>query len=76
MSTREPRRRRAGPVILAELVAWIRAFVEEFYEEETFIKRKRDRKRIDLVQDGIGDPRIGKAADIYASPTLKRRRLQ
>lgn len=58
------------------LVAWIRAFVEEFYEEETFIKRKRDRKRVDLVQDGIGDPRIGKAADIYASPTLKRRRLQ
>lgn len=58
------------------LVAWVRDFVEEFHEHETFVKRKRDKKRVDLVQDGIGDPRIGKAADIYASPTLKRRRLQ
>lgn len=58
------------------LVAWVRDFVEEFYHEEEFIKRKRDRKRIDLVQDGVGDARIVKPADIYASPTLKRRRLQ
>ncbi|MBP0484749.1 DUF3305 domain-containing protein [Sagittula salina] len=58
------------------LVAWVRDFVEEFHQEEAFIKRKRDKTRIDLKQDGIGDPRIGKAADIYASPALKRRRLQ
>lgn len=58
------------------LVAWVREFVEEYHQEEIFVKRKRDKKRIDLVQDGIGDPRIGTAADIYASPTLKRRRLQ
>ncbi len=57
------------------LVAWVRYFVEEYHEEEVFVKRRRDKKRVDLVQDGIGDPRIGKAADIYASPTLKRRRL-
>ncbi len=57
------------------LVAWVRDFVETFHEEEVFVKRKRDRQRIDLVQDGIGDPRIGKAADIYASPALRRRRL-
>lgn len=58
------------------LVAWVRDFVEDYHHEEVFVKRKRDKKRIDLVQDGIGDPRIGKAADIYASPSLKRRRLQ
>jgi hypothetical protein len=57
------------------LHALVRDFVEEFYREEEFVKRKRDRKRIDLVQDGIGDPRIGKAADIYASPALLRRRV-
>ena len=58
------------------LRALVEDFVEEFYEEEAFVKRKRDKKRIDLVEDGIGDPRIGKAADIYASPSLLRRRVQ
>lgn len=57
------------------LVAWVRDFVEEFHEDEVFVKRRRDKTRIDLVQDGIGDPRIGKPGDIYASPALKRRRL-
>ncbi|MEO0991507.1 MAG: DUF3305 domain-containing protein [Pseudomonadota bacterium] len=63
----------AMPLLLRSLVA---EFVEEFHEEEVFIKRKRDKKRIDLVEDGIGDPRIGKAADIYASPAQLRRRVQ
>ncbi|WP_058248728.1 DUF3305 domain-containing protein [Tropicibacter naphthalenivorans] len=58
------------------LVAWVRDFIEDFHEDEVFVKRKRDKKRVDLVQDGVGDPRIGKAADIYASPALKRGRLQ
>jgi hypothetical protein len=53
----------------------VQSFVDAFYEEEAFVKRKRDKKRIDLVQDGIGDPRIGKAGDIYASPAQMRRRL-
>ena len=57
------------------LAAWVYDFIQEFHKEEVFVKRKRDRKRVDLVQDGIGDPRVGKAADIYASPALKRRRL-
>ncbi|WP_137700884.1 DUF3305 domain-containing protein [Marimonas lutisalis] len=57
------------------LVAWIRDFVEAYHEDEAFVKRRRDKKRIDLLQDGIGDPRIRKDADIYASPALKRRRL-
>ena len=45
----------------------VRDFVDRFYEEEAFVKRKRDKKRIDLVEDGIGDPRVGKAADVFAS---------
>ncbi len=57
------------------LIAWVRDFVETYHEDEAFVKRRRDKKRVDLTQDGIGDPRIGTAADIYASPTLKRRRL-
>lgn len=58
------------------LVAWVRDFVETFHEEEAFVKRRRDKTRVDRVQDGIGDPRVGKAADIYASPAQIRRRLQ
>ncbi len=58
------------------LRAMVQDFVDTFYKEEAFVKRKRDKKRVDLVQDGIGDPRIGKAADIYASPSQLRRRVQ
>jgi len=57
------------------LLALVRDFVDEFYQHETFVKRKRDKARVDLVQDGIGDPRIGKAADIYASPAQLQRRI-
>lgn len=57
------------------LVAWVRDFVEEFHEDEVFVKRRRDRTRVDRKQDGIGDPRIGKPEDVYASPQLKRARL-
>ncbi|WP_150121209.1 DUF3305 domain-containing protein, partial [Sulfitobacter sp. HI0076] len=57
------------------LMAWVQEFVEEFHQEEAFVKRRRDRLRTDLKQDGIGDPRIEKPADIYASPALKRKRL-
>jgi len=58
------------------LIAWVRDFVTAFHEEQAFVKRQRDRKRVDLREDGVGDPRIAKAADIYASPALRRRRLQ
>ncbi len=56
----------------AGLRAWIEAFVERHHVEEKFVKRQRNRKRVDLVQTGIGDARIAKAADVYASPRLKR----
>lgn len=50
------------------LVALIRDFVEEHHEDEEFIKRKRDRKRIDVVEDGIGDERIRQMTDVYRAP--------
>lgn len=57
------------------LRAFVQAFVDKHYKHEDFKKRKRDKKRIDLAEDGIGDPRIGKAADVYSSPNQLRRRL-
>ncbi|MFD0979166.1 DUF3305 domain-containing protein [Tropicimonas aquimaris] len=60
----------------AGLEAWVWEFVDAFHKEEVFVKRRRDKKRIDIVEDGIGDPRVDKPADVYASPALKRRRLQ
>lgn len=61
----------------AGLVAWVRAFVEEHHQEEAFVKRRRDRQRVDAVEDGIGDARIAQVGDVYRSPTeARKRRLQ
>lgn len=57
------------------LMSWVGEFVDAFHEDELFVKRQRDKRRTDRHQDGIGDPRIGKAADIYASPGLIRSRM-
>ena len=57
------------PVAMPEmLVGIIRDFCEAHYEEVPFVKRKRDKKRVDLVEDGIGDARIRQVADVYRSP--------
>lgn len=53
------------------LIAWIREFVEAHHEDEVFIKRRRDKKRIDLKEDGIGDARIRQTADVYRAPRGK-----
>ena len=50
------------------LVAWVRDFVDAHFQDEPFIKRKRDKKRIDLTEDGIGDARIRQVADVYRAP--------
>lgn len=57
------------------LIAWVRDFIEAHHVETPFKKRRRDRKDIDLVEDGIGDARIRQTADVYRAPT-GRRRLQ
>ena len=53
------------------LVAWIRDFIEIHHEDEVFIKRRRDKKRIDLKEDGIGDARIRQVSDVYRAPSRK-----
>lgn len=53
------------------LIALVRDFVDAHHEEETFVKRKRDRVKVEQTQDGIGDPRIRQTADVFRAP--KRR---
>ncbi|WP_333908221.1 DUF3305 domain-containing protein [Primorskyibacter aestuariivivens] len=53
------------PPQLRELVE---AFADDHYVHEDFIKRKRDKKRIDLKEDGKGDPRIHQLSDVYRAP--------
>lgn len=53
------------------LGAWITEFVDKHYEEEAFVKRRRDKSRVDQNQDGIGDPRIRQTADVYRAPRRK-----
>ncbi|MBE1282531.1 MAG: DUF3305 domain-containing protein [Rhodobacteraceae bacterium] len=56
----------------AGLIAWVDAFARAMPEPEPFKKRKRDKKRIDLVEDGKGDARIRQASDVYRAPTRRR----
>lgn len=57
------------PIPMPEmLIGMIREFCDAHYEETEFRKRKRDKKRVDLREDGIGDPRIRQTADVYRSP--------
>ena len=59
------------------LIAWLQAFVEKHHKDEEFRKRRRDRKDVTLVEDGIGDARIAQLADVYRSPVqAKKERLQ
>ncbi len=53
------------------LGAWITEFVDKHYEEEVFVKRRRDKARVDRSQDGIGDPRIRQTTDVYRAPRRK-----
>ena len=55
----------------AGLNAWIRDFVELHHEDEVFVKRRRDKARVDLKVDGIGDARIRQTSDVYRAPTSK-----
>lgn len=50
------------------LIAWVRDFIHEHHVEEPFVKRQRDKKRVDLVEDGKGDARIRQLADVYRAP--------
>lgn len=56
----------------AGLRAWIADFISRHHEEDRFIKRKRDKKRVDLVEDGIGDARISQLSDVYRAPRRRK----
>ncbi len=56
------------------VIGMVRDFCKAHYVESEFKKRKRDRKRVDLVEDGIGDARIRQAADVYRSPVSQKPR--
>jgi hypothetical protein len=61
----------------ASLITWVQDFALRFHQDEAFKKRRRDRKDIGLVEDGIGDARIAQMADVYRAPaTAKKERLQ
>lgn len=53
------------------LIAWIRDFVELHHEDEVFVKRRRDKARVDRKEDGIGDARIRQVSDVYRAPASK-----
>ena len=53
------------------LVAWIRDYVEQYHEDEVFIKRRRDKSRVDREENGIGDARIRQTSDVYRAPSAK-----
>ena len=57
------------------LLAWVGDFVARLHVDEPFVKRRRDRRDVDLVEEGVGDRRIAQAADVYRSPASKRARL-
>lgn len=50
------------------LIAWVREFTLAHHREEPFVKRRRDRKRVDLTEDGVGDPRVHQDSDVYRAP--------
>lgn len=53
------------------LIALIQGFITEHHKEEKFVKRKRDNRRVDLVEDGVGDARINQLTDVYRAPGSK-----
>ncbi|MFT6772746.1 MAG: hypothetical protein ACJA1L_000452 [Paracoccaceae bacterium] len=57
------------PVALPEgLTALIRDFIEAHFDDTPFVKRRRDKQRVDRSEAGIGDPRIRQTADVYRAP--------
>ena len=54
------------------LMALVREWADKHYKEEKFVKRRRDKKRTDLTEDGIGDARINQPSDVYRAPSAKR----
>ncbi|MBK0326678.1 DUF3305 domain-containing protein [Rhodobacteraceae bacterium F11138] len=50
------------------LIAWVRDFTLAHHQEDPFVKRQRDKARVDLCEDGKGDARIRQDSDVYRAP--------
>ncbi|MDO3721633.1 DUF3305 domain-containing protein [Marinobacter sp. chi1] len=58
------------------MAAWIKEFIDMHYVEEPFKKRRRDKQRIDGIEDGKGDARIRQESDVYRAPSnIKKPRV-
>ena len=55
----------------AAMIAWVADFVEAHHVDTPFVKRQRDKTRVDLSEDGKGDARIRQTSDVFRAP--KRR---
>ena len=51
------------------LAAWIKEFIDMHYIEEPFKKRRRDKQKVDGIEEGKGDVRIRQVSDVYRAPT-------
>jgi len=61
------------PVAMPDgLVAWVRDFTDAHFVATPFIKRRRDKQRIDQTEAGIGDARIRQTADVYRAPGAQK----
>ncbi len=50
------------------LLDWVRSFVDTHHRSEAFVKRKRNKHRQELVEDGKGDHRIRQTSDVFRAP--------
>lgn len=53
------------------ILAWVGEYVQAHHVEEPFIKRRRNKERVDRKDNGIGDHRIAQASDVYRAPKAK-----
>lgn len=56
------------------LLDLVRDFVAAHHREEPFVKRQRDKVRVDRREEGKGDPRIRQPGDVYRPPGPDKRR--
>ena len=54
------------------LLAAVQKYVDKYHVEEPFVKRRRNKSRVDQKDNGIGDMRISQGSDVYRAPTATR----
>ena len=56
------------------IAEFVKEFVENHFKPEPFIKRKRDKARIDRDQLGGADPRLRRDGDMFQVPSDRKKR--